>query len=98
MGMTDKAKNAMAEASGKAQEALGELTDDDQLQAHGETQQREAKSRRGAEAAQDSDPGEYDAAHSPEERLKPTADEDLHDDDPEPEARLRPTSHEDHGR
>lgn len=53
MGMGDKIKNAAEEAKGKAKEALGDVTDNRDLQAEGQADQLKADAKQVGENVQD---------------------------------------------
>lgn len=53
MGIDDKAQNKGEELSGKAKEAAGKLTDDEQLEAEGKIDQAKANLKQTGEEAKD---------------------------------------------
>lgn len=53
MGIDDKAQNKAEELSGKAKEAAGKLTDDEQLEAEGKIDQTKANLKQAGEEAKD---------------------------------------------
>jgi uncharacterized protein YjbJ (UPF0337 family) len=53
MGLSDKVANAAQSAKGKAKQALGEATDDGQLQAEGQVDQGKADLKQAGEKAKD---------------------------------------------
>ncbi|MFC0626187.1 CsbD family protein [Kribbella deserti] len=53
MGIADKARNAAEELAGKAKEAVGNLTDDKDLQAEGKTDQTKADLKNAGENIKD---------------------------------------------
>ncbi|MGZ4628223.1 MAG: CsbD family protein [Oryzihumus sp.] len=53
MGLSDKIGNAAESAKGKAKQALGEATDDDQLQAEGQVDQSKADLKQAGEKVKD---------------------------------------------
>ena len=53
MGMGDKIKNAAEEAKGKAKEALGDVTDNRDLEAEGQADQLKADAKQVGENVQD---------------------------------------------
>lgn len=53
MGLDDKIKNAAEQAAGKAKEATGRATDDEQLEAEGKTDQTGAKAKKVGEDIKD---------------------------------------------
>ena len=53
MGMDDKAKNAGQEWAGKAKEAVGDATDNRDLQAEGQADQSEASLKQAGEKVKD---------------------------------------------
>lgn len=53
MGIGDKIKNAAEEAKGKAKEALGDVTDNRDLQAEGQADQLKADAKQVGENVQD---------------------------------------------
>lgn len=53
MGIDDKAQNKAEELSGKAKEAAGKLTDDEQLEAEGKADQAKANLKQAGEEAKD---------------------------------------------
>ncbi|MFJ3404890.1 CsbD family protein [Promicromonospora sp. NPDC090134] len=53
MGIDDKLKNAAEDAKGKAKEAVGKATDDEELQAEGEADQTKASLKKAGENVKD---------------------------------------------
>ena len=53
MSLADKAKNAVEYAAGKAKEAIGKATGDEQVEAEGKTDQSKADLKAAAEKAKD---------------------------------------------
>ncbi|MEI7056521.1 CsbD family protein [Nocardioides sp. CCNWLW239] len=53
MSMSDKAKNAAQDASGKVKEATGKATDDESLEAEGKGDQAGASIKKAAENVKD---------------------------------------------
>lgn len=53
MGIGDKIDNAAEKAAGKAKEAAGKTTDDEQLEAQGKTDQSKADLKQAAEKVKD---------------------------------------------
>lgn len=53
MGVDDKMKNAAEKATGKAKEALGKLTDDEQTEAEGKADQSKSDLKQAGEKAKD---------------------------------------------
>ena len=53
MGLSDKIANARESAKGKAKQALGEATDDGQLQAEGQVDQSKADLKQAGEKVKD---------------------------------------------
>jgi uncharacterized protein YjbJ (UPF0337 family) len=53
MGFDDKVENAGREASGKAKEGTGKVTDNERLEAEGRAEQSEADLRRAGEKVKD---------------------------------------------
>ncbi len=53
MGIMDKAKNAVEDATGKAKEATGKATDDEQLEAEGKGDQTSAEVKKVGEDVKD---------------------------------------------
>jgi uncharacterized protein YjbJ (UPF0337 family) len=53
MGFDDKVENARIDAEGKAKEATGKVTDDEQTEAEGRVQQSEADVRKAGEKIKD---------------------------------------------
>jgi len=53
MGIADKAKNAAQDLTGKAKEAVGELTDNERLVAEGKADQAEASVKKTGENIKD---------------------------------------------
>jgi uncharacterized protein YjbJ (UPF0337 family) len=53
MGLTDKIKNAAENAKGEGKEAVGKATDDEQLQAEGQTDQTKADLKNAGENVKD---------------------------------------------
>ena len=53
MGLSDKMGNAAESAKGKAKQALGEATDDEQLQAEGQVDQSKADLKQAGEKVKD---------------------------------------------
>lgn len=53
MGLSDKISNAAESAKGKAKQALGEATDDEQLQAEGQVDQSKADLKQAGEKVED---------------------------------------------
>ncbi|MBU1251764.1 MULTISPECIES: CsbD family protein [Microcella] len=53
MGIDDKAQNKGEELGGKAKEAAGKLTDDEQLEAEGKADQAKANLKQAGEEAKD---------------------------------------------
>ena len=53
MGLDDKIKNAAEDATGKAKEAAGDATNNDQLKGEGKTDQAKASVKDAAENAKD---------------------------------------------
>ena len=53
MGLSDKVSNAAESARGKAKQALGEATDDEQLQAEGQVDQSKADLKQAGEKVKD---------------------------------------------
>jgi len=53
MGIMDKAKNAADEAAGKAKEALGKVTDNEQMEAEGKADQAKAETKKVGEDVKD---------------------------------------------
>lgn len=51
--MTDKAKNAAEDAAGKAKEAAGKVTGNEQLEAEGELDQAKASAKKAVEDVKD---------------------------------------------
>ena len=54
MSFADKISNAAEKAVGKAKEAIGDLTDNEQLEAEGKLQQGKADAKQGVEDVKDS--------------------------------------------
>ena len=53
MGMDDKARNVGEDAAGKAKEAAGKLTDDEQLEAEGKADQVSSDVKQAGEKVKD---------------------------------------------
>lgn len=53
MGIADKAKNAIANLTGKAKEAVGDATNKDDLKAEGQADQAKAKTKKAGEDVKD---------------------------------------------
>jgi uncharacterized protein YjbJ (UPF0337 family) len=53
MGTEDKARNKAEELTGKAKEGLGRVTDDEELEAEGRTDQTEADVKQAGEKVKD---------------------------------------------
>ena len=53
MGLMDKAKNAVDEAAGKAKETVGQLTDNERLEAEGKAEQTKANAKQTGEDVKD---------------------------------------------
>jgi uncharacterized protein YjbJ (UPF0337 family) len=53
MGLADKAKNAAENLGGKAKEATGKVTDNEQLEAEGKAQQTKADAKKVGEDVKD---------------------------------------------
>ncbi|MBR7742939.1 CsbD family protein [Phycicoccus sp. BSK3Z-2] len=53
MGLGDKVRNAVQDATGKGKEATGRATDDERLEAEGRTDQSEADLRKAGENVKD---------------------------------------------
>jgi uncharacterized protein YjbJ (UPF0337 family) len=53
MGFDDKVENARIDAEGKAKEATGKVTDDEQTEAEGRVEQSEADVRKAGEKIKD---------------------------------------------
>lgn len=53
MGLDDKIKNAAENAKGQGKEAVGRATDDEQLQAEGQTDQSKADLKNAGEKVKD---------------------------------------------
>ena len=53
MGLQDKANNAAEEAKGKAKQAVGDATDDEQLQAEGQAEESKANLKQAGEKVKD---------------------------------------------
>lgn len=53
MGIGDKISNAAEEAKGKAKQAIGDSTDNEQMQAEGSAEETEANVKQGGEHAKD---------------------------------------------
>ncbi|GAA1594082.1 CsbD family protein [Kribbella hippodromi] len=53
MGIADKAKNAAEELAGKAKEAIGDLTDNKELESEGKTDQTKADLKNAGENIKD---------------------------------------------
>lgn len=53
MGLDDKIKNAAQDLTGKAKEAIGDVTHNDELVAEGKADQVEAKAKKGVEDVKD---------------------------------------------
>jgi uncharacterized protein YjbJ (UPF0337 family) len=53
MGLSDKMDNAREQLSGKAKEATGKVTDDEQLEAEGKVEQSEADLKQAGEKFKD---------------------------------------------
>jgi uncharacterized protein YjbJ (UPF0337 family) len=53
MGLTDKAKNEAEIAKGKVKEGVGDATDNERLQAEGETDQASGNMKQAGEKAKD---------------------------------------------
>ncbi|MBB2891575.1 CsbD family protein [Flexivirga oryzae] len=53
MGLTDKAKNAAQKAAGKAKEATGKVTDNQDLEAEGQADQTKASVKKVGEDIKD---------------------------------------------
>ncbi len=53
MGIGDKISNSFDEAKGKAKEASGDATDNEQMQAEGKGEQTQANVKQGGEHAKD---------------------------------------------
>lgn len=67
MGIGDKIGNAAQEAVGKVKEGVGDLTDNEHLEAEGRADQAEARVKQGAEKVKD-------AVKSGADRLKDAID------------------------
>lgn len=53
MGIADKAKNAIANLTGKAKEAIGDATNKDDLKAEGQADQAKATTKKAGEDVKD---------------------------------------------
>lgn len=53
MGIGDKISNAAEEAKGKAKQAVGDSTDNEQMQAEGHAEETEANVKQGGEHVKD---------------------------------------------
>jgi len=53
MGSADQAKNAIADLTGKAKEAIGDATNKDDLKAEGRADQAKAKTKKAGEDVKD---------------------------------------------
>jgi uncharacterized protein YjbJ (UPF0337 family) len=53
MGISDKAKNAAEDLTGKGKEGVGEATGDDKLKAEGQTDQTKANLKKAGENVKD---------------------------------------------
>lgn len=53
MGLQDKVNNAAEEAKGKAKQAVGDATDDEQLQAEGQVEESKANLKQAGEKVKD---------------------------------------------
>jgi uncharacterized protein YjbJ (UPF0337 family) len=64
MGLTDKAKNKAEELAGKAKAAMGDATDNPDLEAEGRTQESKADARQAGENVKDTGDNVTDALRS----------------------------------
>ena len=53
MGLQDKVNNAAEEAKGKTKQAVGDATDDEQLQAEGQAEESKANLKQAGEKVKD---------------------------------------------